>query len=81
MFILRNTIQRLFPNQLSCTSQITSTLGVNSNQIRTKVIDYNPKPTETKRFRKVGFLTRVKTPSGRKLMMEKILKGDKCIGH
>lgn len=72
MLLLKlNTIQRLF-------------VGLNLNnsiQIRTKVIYHLPKPTEVKRVRKQGFLKRVKTPIGRRYMMERILRGDKVIAQ
>ena len=84
MLLIGKTIQRLVSSQLlpnPSTAIITSGAGINVTQIRTKVIYHLPKPTEVRRVRKQGYLTRVKTPIGRRYMMERILKGDKIVAQ
>ena len=79
MFVLRTAIQRLLSSPLTLTSSRNSNL--NAIQIRTKVIYHLPRPSETKRYRKLSFKQRVKTPVGRRYIMERMLRGDKIVSQ
>lgn len=74
MFFIRTTVQKLF-------SSNNNNISLNAIQVRTKVRYHLPNPTEVKRVRKQGFLKRTQTTNGRKLLMERILRGDKVIGQ
>lgn len=54
---------------------------INSTQIRTKVRYYLPYPTEVKRVRKQGFRTKVQTKAGRRILMTRLLRGEKVIAQ
>lgn len=73
MFPIRATVQKLF-------SALNSP-QINTTQVRTKVRYHLPKPTEVKRFRKQGLLKKLETPQGRRLLQQRILKGDFVIAH
>lgn len=78
MFLIRNTIQRLFSLQNAYQGL---NVNVNLNQFRSKSRYYLPNPTEVKRVRKQGFKRKLQTAAGRKILMDRILKGDKVIAQ
>ncbi|XP_045450432.1 39S ribosomal protein L34, mitochondrial [Melitaea cinxia] len=49
--------------------------------IRTKVRCYFPRPNEVKRVRRHGWKTRMSTPSGRRVIMRRFLKGRHVLSH
>lgn len=79
MLIIRCNIQKLFSAYTNFCQPLGSNL--NSTQIRTKVRYHLPYPTETKRVRKQGFHKKTQTPTGRRQLMLRILKGDKVIAQ
>ncbi|KAK9875990.1 hypothetical protein WA026_011091 [Henosepilachna vigintioctopunctata] len=53
-------------------------LGIFSRNI---VRDHFPRPSETKRVRRHGFKKRMSTATGRRILMNRILKGRWVISH
>lgn len=80
MFPIRASVSRLF-NPLTCSINAIQPNLTNFNQVRNKPRYYFPFPTEVKRVRKQGFLTLVKSPEGRRKLMQEILKKKKVIAH
>lgn len=80
MFLIRATISRLF-NPITNSAHTIQPNLANFNQVRNKPRYYLPFPTEVKRHRKQGFLTLVKTPEGRRKLMNAIHKKKKVIAH
>lgn len=89
MFIIKNTLQKLFTNPLIrspiagivCGGNGGGGAQINATQIRTKVIYHLPRPTEVKRVRKQGFKKRLSTPGGKLVLMNRILAGEKVISQ
>lgn len=73
MFLIKTVFEKLF--------SANNIKTLNTIQVRTKVRYHLPNPTEVKRVRKQGFLKRTQTTNGRKLLMERILRGDKVISQ
>ncbi|XP_044763566.1 39S ribosomal protein L34, mitochondrial [Coccinella septempunctata] len=48
---------------------------------RNIVRNHFPRPNETRRVRRHGFKTRISTPTGRRVLMNRILKGRHVISH
>ncbi|XP_012280612.1 39S ribosomal protein L34, mitochondrial [Orussus abietinus] len=49
--------------------------------VRTIVRRHFPRPSETKRIKVHGWLKRMSTPNGRKILMRRILKGRHVLSH
>lgn len=58
-----------------------TSVGVNTIQTRTKVIYMLPHVTEVKRYRKNSFQKKTENISGRRVLMQRILKGKKAIAQ
>lgn len=53
----------------------------NLEQVRTKVRKHFARPSERKRIKAHGWETRLKTPSGRAIIMRRILAGRHTLSH
>lgn len=51
------------------------------NQVRTNIRNYFPRPRENKRVLVHGWNKRMSTPSGRRIIMKRILKGRHSLAH
>ncbi|XP_012527998.1 39S ribosomal protein L34, mitochondrial [Monomorium pharaonis] len=49
--------------------------------IRNRMRYHFPHPNETKRIKKHGWLARLSTPNGRKILQRRILKGKHVLAH
>ncbi|XP_011877901.1 PREDICTED: 39S ribosomal protein L34, mitochondrial [Vollenhovia emeryi] len=49
--------------------------------VRNRVRYHFPRPSETKRIKKHGWLTRLSTPNGRRILQRRILKGKHVLSH
>ncbi|XP_011159187.1 39S ribosomal protein L34, mitochondrial isoform X1 [Solenopsis invicta] len=71
-------------NQLSSTS-VTVTPVIwspwNLTFIRNRMRYHFPHPSETKRIKKHGWFARLATPSGRRILQRRILKGKHVLSH
>ncbi|XP_031846943.1 mitochondrial ribosomal protein L34 [Nomia melanderi] len=68
----------------TCSSMIGSPALTNPWSLtlsRTKIRYHFPRPCERKRIKCHGWLTRMSTPNGRKIIMRRILKGRHVLSH
>nr|CAD7587999.1 unnamed protein product [Timema genevievae] len=49
--------------------------------VRTKIRVYFPRPNERRRIKRHGWNARMSTPAGRKILMNRILKGKRILSH
>lgn len=71
----------LRPSLMSFASTLTAARSVLYEQVRGNVRWYFEKCSEVKRIRKYGYKKRISTPSGRQVIMRRILKGRHVLSH
>lgn len=74
--------------RIGASSQVSSTVSVTPLwnpwgliQIRNRMRYHFRHPSERKRIKKHGWFTRMATPSGRKILQRRILKGKHVLSH
>ncbi|PSN58306.1 39S ribosomal protein L34 [Blattella germanica] len=80
-FIPRQTICRSFSNCFQNNDLLQPDGFWNFTSIRTKIRCHFPRPCEDKRIKRHGFKKRMSTPAGRRIIMNRILKGRHVLTH
>ncbi|XP_050308714.1 39S ribosomal protein L34, mitochondrial [Anthonomus grandis grandis] len=62
-------------------AQVANPGGLFNLSVRTVIRDHFPRPSEKKRVKRHGFLHRMSTPAGRRILMNRILKGRHVLSH